>query len=143
MHVGQGLRLDALAGIDHQDRPLARLQASAYLVTEVDVARRVDEVQAVDQAVATARVLEPHGASLDRDSLFALEVHRVQHLAGHLARVDSVRQLEEAIGQRGLAVIDVGDDRKVAQAVLGDHVDQPWIAVRTATPVAMIVTPTS
>ena len=26
VHVGQGLRLDALARIDHQDRPLARLQ---------------------------------------------------------------------------------------------------------------------
>ena len=37
--VGERLRLDALRGVDHQQRPLARGQAARDLVGEVDVAR--------------------------------------------------------------------------------------------------------
>ena len=117
--VGERLRLDALRGVDDEDRALAGLEAAADLVGEVDVAGRVDEVEAVRLAVAR-RVLEAHGARLDGDALLALEVHRVEDLARHLARVDGVRQLEQPVGQRRLAVIDMGDDREVAQARLGD-----------------------
>ena len=117
--VGQRLGLDALGGVDDEDRALARLQAAADLVREVDVAGRVDEVEPVDQAVVR-RVLEADGPRLDRDPLLALEVHRVEDLARHLAGVDRVGQLEQPVRERGLAVIDVGDDREVAQPVLGD-----------------------
>jgi len=73
----------------------------------------------VCQAV-TGRVLEPDGAGLDRDPLLAFEIHRVEDLARHEPRVDRVGQLEQAISQRRLAVVDVGDDREVAEAFLGD-----------------------
>ena len=119
MDVGQRLRLDALGRVDDEDRALARLEAVADLVGEVDVTGRVDEVEAVGQAVVR-RVLEPDRAGLDRDALLALQVHRVEDLARHLAGVDRVGQLEQAVRQRRLAVIDVGDDREVAQALLGD-----------------------
>ncbi len=122
MDVGQRLGLDALGGVDDQDRALAGLQAVADFVGEVDVAGRVDEVEPVDQAVACG-VLEPHGAGLDGDPLLALEVHRVEHLAHHLAALDRVRQLEQPVRERGLAVVDVRDDREVAEAVLGDGHD--------------------
>ena len=118
--VGQGLGLDALGRVDDEDRPLAGLEAAADLVAEVDVAGRVDEVEAVDQAVVRG-VLEADGPGLDRDALLALEVHRVEDLAGHLPGLDRVRHLEQPVGERGLAVIDVGDDREVAQALLGDR----------------------
>ena len=118
--VGQRLGLDALCGVDDEDRALARLQAAADLVAEVDVAGRVDQVEPVALAVLGV-VFEAHGARLDGDALLALEVHRVEHLARHLARVDRVRQLEQPVGERGLAVIDMGDDREVAQPRLGDH----------------------
>ncbi len=117
--VGERLGLDALRGVDHEDRALAGLEAVADLVGEVDVAGRVDEVEPVDQAV-TGRVLEAYRARLDRDPLLALEVHRVEDLAHHLAPLDRVRHLEQPVGERGLAVVDVGDDREVAQAFLGD-----------------------
>ena len=117
--VGEGLGLDALGGVDDEDRALAGLEAAADLVREVDVAGRVDQVQPVGEAVLR-RVVEPHGARLDRDALLALEVHRVEDLARHLAGVDRVRELEQPVGERRLAVVDVGDDREVAQAVLGD-----------------------
>ena len=45
--VGERLGLDALGGVDDEDGALAGLQAAADLVGEVDVAGRVDEVEAV------------------------------------------------------------------------------------------------
>ena len=39
-------------------------------------------------------------------------------LAEALSALDRVRHLEQPVGQRGLAMVDVGDDRKVAQACL-------------------------
>ena len=45
--VGERLGLDALGGVDDEDGALAGLEAAADLVAEVDVAGRVDEVEAV------------------------------------------------------------------------------------------------
>ena len=51
---------------------------------------------------------------LDRDAPLALELHRVEVLLAHLAGVDGAGDLEDAVRQRRLAMIDVGDDREVA-----------------------------
>ena len=116
--VGDGLRLDPLRGIDDQQRPLAGGEAARDLVGEVDVAGGVDQVQVVGLAVG-GLVLDPHGLRLDRDPALALEVHRVEHLRLHFRRVDGAGELEDAVGQRRLAVVDVGDDREVADVVHG------------------------
>jgi len=55
---------------------------------------------------------------LDRDPALPLEIHRVEDLRFHLARLQRPGQLEEAVGQRRLAVVDVRDDRKVAYVAL-------------------------
>jgi hypothetical protein len=55
---------------------------------------------------------------LDRDAALALEVHRVEHLRAHLALRHGVRELEDAVGERRLAVVDVRDDREVADVLL-------------------------
>ena len=44
--VGERLRLDALRGVDDQERALARREAARDLVGEVDVPGRVDQVAA-------------------------------------------------------------------------------------------------
>ena len=49
--VGERLGLDPLGRVDDEDRALAGLEAVADLVGEVDVAGRVDQVQAVGLAV--------------------------------------------------------------------------------------------
>src|SRR5581483_6218209 len=60
--------------------------------------------------------------------------HRVEHLGAHRARVDGMGQLEDAVGQRRLAVVDVGDDREVADVSLIGHVYLEGISVRTLWP---------
>jgi hypothetical protein len=59
--------------------------------------------------------------ALDRDPALPLEVHRVQQLGAHLAGIDGVGELENAIGERRLAVVDVRDDREVADVRLVGH----------------------
>jgi hypothetical protein len=68
--------------------------------------------------------LDPDVLGLDRDAPLALEVHGVEVLLAHLPRVDRPRQLQDAIRERGLSVVDVGDDAEVPDAVqLHDLVD--------------------
>ena len=89
--VGQGLGLDALGGVDHQHHALAGGEAAADLVAEVDVAGGVDEVEDV------ALPVDPHVLGLDRDAPLALEVHRVEVLGAHVAGIDRVGDLEDAV----------------------------------------------
>ena len=49
--IGQRLRFDALAGVDHQQRALAGLQAARDLVGEIDVAGRIDQIELIGLAV--------------------------------------------------------------------------------------------
>ena len=115
VRVGERLRFDALGRVDDEDRALAGGERARDLVGEVDVAGRVDEVQ--DVLVAVLRLVpKRHGARLDRDAALLLEVHVVEHLLVHLARRDGVAPLQDAVGQRRLPVVDVGDDREVADA---------------------------
>ena len=112
VRVGQSLGLDALAGIHHQQRALACREAARHLVREVHVTRRVDEVELVGLAVV-GRVEHPHGLRLDGDAPLALEVHGIEHLRPHVTLAHGARYLQDAIRQRRLAVVDVGDDREV------------------------------
>jgi hypothetical protein len=69
--------------------------------------------------LAVLRLVEhADGLGLDSDAPFAFEVHRVEQLCPHLALGDGVGELEDAIGQGRLAVVDVGDDREVADVSL-------------------------
>jgi hypothetical protein len=58
---------------------------------------------------------------LDRYAALALKVHRIQHLLGHLAVTQASAHLDKTISQGGLAVIDMGDDRKIADALIYRH----------------------
>ena len=77
----------------------------------------VDEVQLVVGAVSRGEV-HTDRLRFDRDPLLALQLHGVEHLVAHVARVNGARDLQHAIGERRFAVVDVGDDREVADACL-------------------------
>ena len=110
--VRECLRLRPLRRVDDEQRALAGLQGPRYLVGEVHMAGRVDEVELV------ALPLDADRLRLDRDAALALEIHRVEHLLAHVTTGDGVRELEDAIGQRRFPMVDMGDDREVADAVL-------------------------
>ncbi len=111
--VGERLRLDALAGIDHQDRALARGERPADFVGEIHVAGRVHQVKDIVLAVPRL-VVQPDGLRLDRDAALALDIHGIEHLVAEVALIHAAGQLDQPIGQRRLAMVDMGDDREVA-----------------------------
>ena len=116
--VGERLRLDALAGVDHQQRALAGGERAVDLVGEIDVAGRVDQVEDVVLAVARL-VVEADGLRLDGDAALALDVHGIEHLLHHLALLQPAGELDQPVGERRFAVVDVGDDREIADVVDG------------------------
>jgi hypothetical protein len=133
VEVGQGLSLHPLGGVDQQQRPFARHQGAPHLVREIDMAGGVDQVELVLLAVL-GLVDEGHGVALDGDAALALDVHRVENLIAELAVFDPTTALDQAIGQRGLAVVDVGDDAEIANSVQNEPL--------TANPAAVIGSPT-
>ena len=68
----------------------------------------------VDQVDDVAFPVEPHRLQLDRDTALTLEIHRIEVLRLHIAHLDSTGEFEHPVGKRRLAVIDVGNDRCVA-----------------------------
>src|SRR6478609_9585087 len=77
---------------------------------------RIDKVEHVGIAVARG-VRQRYRLRLDRDAAFAFDRIGVEHLRFHFARLQPAAELDDAIGKRGLAVIDVCDDREVANEV--------------------------
>ena len=113
--VGHALRFDALGRIDHQQGTLAGGQRARYLVGKIDVAGGVDEIELVATTVA-AGVVQGHALGLDRDATFALDIHRIEYLLCHFPIGQATADLDETVGQRRLAMIDMGNDGKVSNA---------------------------
>ncbi len=60
------------------------------------------------------RILDADGVGLDGDAALALDVHRVEELLLHVALGHGAGELDQPVGERGLAVVDMGDDGEVA-----------------------------
>ena len=106
-----GLRLDALVRIEDAHRPVEHPQAALDLDREVDMAGRVDDVQAL---------VVPEGGGGSRGDgdpplLFLLHpVHgggAIMNLADFVALA---RIIEDALRGRGLSGIDMGHDAEIA-----------------------------
>ena len=84
--VGERLCFDALAGVDHQQRSFAGRQRARDFIGEVDMARRVHQVEDVILAVLGV-IVQPDGLRLDGDAALALDIHGIEHLflARHFA----------------------------------------------------------
>ncbi len=117
--VRHGLRFHALARVHHQQRAFARGERAGNFVGKIDVARGVDQVQAIDVAVLRG-VMQANAFGLDGDAALALQVHGIEHLLVHLALGEGAGHFQQPVGKGGFAVIDVRDDTKIAYE-LGVH----------------------
>ena len=113
MDVGQSLGLDSLDGVDDEKSPFTGREGAGNFIGKVDVARRVDEIDLVEAPILRL-IVHRDGTGFDRDAPLSFEIHIVEKLLLHLARLDRMGQLEQPVGERRFAVIDVGDDAKVA-----------------------------
>ena len=139
VHISQRLRLDPLAGIHHQYRAFAGLQATRYFVAKIHVAGGVDQVEVVGAGLGrgiiamasfrcwpalclrtgrvcilrTILILHPHRSELDGNPLLALQIHAIEQLLLHIPLSNGARQLHHTVGQGTLAVVDMGDDAEI------------------------------
>ena len=118
--VGDGLRLHALARVHHEQRALAGGKRARNFVGKIHVPGRINQIQAIFVAIARG-VMQANAFRLDRDATLALQVHRIEHLRAHLALRQRPGQLQQAVRQRGFAVVNVRYDAEIAD-VLGIHV---------------------
>ena len=116
--IGDGLRLDALARVNDQQGAFAGGKRAGDFVGKIDVAGSVDQIELVFVSVL-GRVMQANALGLDGDAALAFQVHRVQDLRAHFALAERTCKLEQAVGQRRLAVVNMRDDAKIT--------DEAWI----------------
>ena len=106
IEVGDGLSLHSLGSVHHQKGTFAAGYASGDFVGEIDMTRSIDEVELV--LLAAALVHHLNRVAFDCDALLLLEVHIVKDLVFHISLRERTGKLEKPVGQRALAVVDVG-----------------------------------
>ena len=113
---GLGLRLDALVAIEHAYGAVEHAQRTLDFDGEVDVAGGVDDVE-------TLAVPERGGRSRrDRDATLLLLLHPVHRRGTFVHFADLVALagvIEDALGGRGLAGVDMRHDTEVAVVLDG------------------------
>ena len=105
-----GLGHGSLSGVHQQDNAVDHLQNALHLAAEIGVTRRVHNV---DLRVA---VLDGGVLGEDGNAALPLQIVGVHDALHHLLILTiHAALLEHLIHQRGLAVVNVGDDRYVSQ----------------------------
>ena len=111
---GNGLRLNTLCRIYHQQSRLTHRERAAHLVGKVDVARRIDQIE--EKRFRTLRRLVQHAHSLrfDSDATITLDFELIENLfVGCMAR-NGVCALQESIGECRFSMVNMRNDRKRA-----------------------------
>ena len=104
------LRHRAFCGVDQHDGAVDHVQDAFDFAAEVGVSGRVDDVDA--DVVPDDR----SGLRQDGDAALTLQIVGIHHSFGRgFVLAERARLFEQAVDQRGLAVVDVGDDGDVAQ----------------------------
>ena len=78
IEVGNGLCLNALRGVYHEETTFAGCDGATHLISEVHVSRSVNEIEHV--VLTIHFVVHLDGVTFDRDTTFLFEVHVVEHL---------------------------------------------------------------
>ncbi len=109
-----GLRLDARHRVEHRHRTVEHAQRALHLNGEIDVAWGVDDVDPVVAPIAGGR------RGSDGDSALLLLLHPIHGGGAFMHLTDLIGAagiIENALGRRGLAGIDMGHNADIAIAV--------------------------
>ena len=113
-HVA-GLRQRAFGGVDEEHDAVDHLERALDFAAEVGVAGRVDDVDLVVVVVERGVLGE------DGDAALALEVVGVHDALGDgFVGAEGAGLAQHGVDERGLAVVDVGDDGDVEDRLQGE-----------------------
>ncbi len=103
------MRHGALGGVDQQQGAVGHLENAFHFAAEIGVARRIDDVD-LDVANLQGDVLGQNG-----DAALAFQIVGIENaIAAQLALPEQAGLAHQLIDKRSFSVIDVGDDRHVA-----------------------------
>ena len=109
-HHELGLRQRAFGGVHQHQRAVHHVEDALDLAAEVGVARRIDDIDAGVLPHDRGRLGE------NGDAALALEIVGIHGALDHaLVLAIGAGLLQQPVDQRGLAVVDVGDDGDVAK----------------------------
>ena len=80
------------------------------------MARCIDQIEVINLAIACL-VFQRSGLRLDGYPTLFLKLHRIEHLRTHLAILQAATALNDPVRERGLAVINVRNDRKISDVI--------------------------
>ena len=119
IEVTEGLCLDSLACVHHQDGTFTGRQGTAHLVGKVHVPRSVDHVQ--DVFLPIPFINHAYGVGLDGNAALPFQVHVVQQLVRHFVLGNGLGQFDKAVGQGGFPVVDMGDNAEISDVIVLRH----------------------
>lgn len=85
------------------------------------MARRVHQIELIGLAVL-GFVFQAYSLRLDSDAALALDLHIVEELFLHFALFKPAAELDQAVGQSRFAMVDMRDNREVADMGLRDRI---------------------
>lgn len=78
--------------------------------------RRIHQVKRISLAIFCG-IFQAHGLRLDGNAPFALNIHIVENLLGHLALSEAATMLNQTVSKRGFAMVNMGNNRKIADFI--------------------------
>ncbi len=108
------LRLRAFGGIHHEQHAVNHVHDALHFAAEIGVAGRVHDVDVI------ILVFERGVLGADGDALFLFQIHRIHQaffLGFVLVCAEGAGLLEEAVHERGLAVVNVRDDGDISNVL--------------------------
>lgn len=125
---GQGLRLHAADGAAHKHGAIQHTQSPLHLNREIDVPRRIDDVQVVTLPRAVGR------GGRNCNAFFAFQFHMVHFLANavlaaHVVNgLDAARVEENPFGERGLTAVNMLTDAEISNVFHRNRDVTKWLA---------------
>ena len=78
--------------------------------------RRINKVQLVLMTIIRV-IVKRDALGFDGNTALTLNIHGVQHLGGHVTLFQTTADLNKSISQRRLAMINMGNDRKISNVL--------------------------
>ena len=83
------------------------------------MAGRVHEVEDIVLTVICL-IIQAHGLRLDGDTALFFDVHRIEHLLGHFARLKPAGLLNQPVGKRRFAMVNMRHDGEITDMGTGE-----------------------
>ncbi len=117
INIGQGLCLNPLCGIHHEDGSLTGSEASGNLIGKVHMPGCINQVQNI-LLPGPGLINQAYRLGLDGNTPFPLQVHGIQHLFIHFPFGQHTGLLHQAVGKGRFPMVNMCNNTKITNPVL-------------------------